>query len=301
MLDPSIRAVLTSPYTIRRFFLTFGGVLIALLVLLFLVAGLSDGALKSAAVTFLGNFAATMAILIVTFGFYVSVTPPGLRNAEVIPLRNVEISEQIIDLRANVSDYWFWGRSGNHFRTTVLPVLDKAARHERRHIRLRIVLPDPDKDANAHLYMHMKRGLGEVADLDTLSAHVTATIVAIATACSGNPYLRADVGLCPGVPVLRFDVSTSGALITRDATHLPALLANAGNAYFEMFKDAVENELAQSRTITWDAGAIAGCDSADPFNDTVLTSINGLPRQSQPILEKARAVLAEASHRYAQR
>jgi hypothetical protein len=127
------------------------------------------------------------------------------------------------------------------------------------------------------LYKRLKQGLGEAANDTTLSANVLATISAVVLACSRNPYLKAEIGLCPTVPVLRYDLSNSGALITRDAKKLPAILTNAGNPYFEMFRDAVENELAQSKRITWDLVAADPADLADALDDKVLTAINGLP------------------------
>jgi hypothetical protein len=110
------------------------------------------------------------------------VTSPELRNAEGIPLRDVEISEQIIDLPAAASDYWFWGRSASYFRTAILPRLGDLARRERKHIRVRIVLPDPDRGGNGALYKQLKRGLGEQADDPTLAANVIATIITGAAA-----------------------------------------------------------------------------------------------------------------------
>lgn len=299
MIDPSLRAVLRSRYTIRRFFSVFGLILVVLLLLVFMVtAYVPSGPLREGSTTFLGNFAATVAVFIVIYAFYLLVTPPGLRDAEVIPLRDVEIGEKIIDLPAAASDYWFWGRSGSYFRTAVLPRLDDLARRERKHIRMRVVVPDPDREGNGALYKNLKRGLGEEADDTTLSANVIATIVAIVTACSRNPYLRADVGLCATVPVLRYDLSSSGALITRDAKKLPAILTNSGNPYFEMFKDAVENELGQAKTVRWDGSAFDS-SGGDVLSPKILAAIEGLPNADAPVLETARELLRSRSTRYA--
>jgi hypothetical protein len=300
MIDPSVKAVLTSRYSIRAFFFSFGGLLVLLLLSLIIIsAGTSAGWFRDAATNFLGNFSATVAIFLVTYGFFVFVTPPGLRNAEVVPLSNAEIADGILDLRAGASDYWFWGRSGSHFRSVVLPWLDEVSRNERRHIRLRIVLPDPDKDENAQLYMNIRRGLGEKADVMTLGANVLATIGSVAHACGRNPFLKAEVGLCQSVPTIRYDLSDTGALITRDAKHLPALLVNSGNAYFDMFKDAVENELAQSRKVTWNTAEIADEGPEEPLSDRVLAAITGGPRLSTDLIEFARSVQKAGTHRYA--
>lgn len=298
MIDPSLRAVLRSRYTIRRFFISFSALFIVLaLILLVISAYAPAGTFRDASTNFLGNFTANVAIFLCTYAFYVFITSPELRNAEVIPLRSVEIGEEIIDLPAAASDYWFWGRTGSYFRKAVLPRLDRLAHEERKRIRIRVVIPDPDRDGNSQLYMHFKRGLGEKASEHTLSANVVFTIAQLVSTSMRNPYLAIEIGLCPTVPVLRYDLSNSGALVTRDAKTLPALLTNSGNPFFEMFKDAVENELAQCKRISWDEQA--GNVPEDELDRAFLSSINGLPTINDDILEMMGNLRSEGEHRYA--
>jgi hypothetical protein len=299
MIDPSIRAVLRSHYTIRRFFGSFGLLLVVQLALLLIITAYAPaGVLREASTNFLGNFAATVAIFLCTYGFYVFITSPELRNAEVIPLRNVEIGEGIIDLPANASDYWFWGRSGSYFRSKVLPRLDELAKAERKRIRIRIVIPDPDRSGSSELYMHFKKGLGEEADKHTLAANVVLTVATVVSTVMRNPYLTAEIGLCPSVPVIRYDLSNSGALITRDAKDLPAILTNAGNPFFEMFKDAVENELAQCKRIQW-TSAIEAPAVGDELTHAFLSSIEGMPNIDEDLLNAVRHASTLKANRYA--
>lgn len=299
MIDPSVRAVLRSKYSIRRFFAFFGALLVVLLALLLLITSSSTtGALREASTNFLGNFAATVAIFLCTYGFYILVTSPELRNAEVIPLRNVEIGDEIIDLPEDASDYWFWGRTGSYFRTAVLPRLDALARAKRKRVRIRVIVPDPDREGNSELYMNFKKGLGEEASKDTLAGNVVLTIALSVATVLRNPYLSIEIGLCASVPVIRFDVSNSGALITRDAKDLPAILTNSGNPFFEMFKDAVENELAQSKRISW-GDALAAPTEGKEIDEEFLSRISGLPRIDQDILKATKVISEGISHRYA--
>jgi hypothetical protein len=299
MIDPSIRAVLRSRYTIRRFFLIYGLCLAVAILSLLLIAHAfpSDHWFRLISKDFLINLAAVIAVFMTTYAFYLFVTPPGLRNAEVIPLRDVEISDEIIDLLKEATDYWFWGRSGSYFRSEILPRLDQIARTERRRIRIRLVLPDPSRPENCLRYKQILTGLNEFADDNTLAANVTATIVMIANLCSRNPYLDAEVGLCATVPTLRYDLSNNGALLTRDAKKLPALLTNSGNAYFEMFRDAVESELSQSKKVTWSDKEISAT-RADEL-DLVLRHVRGLPDQTVEIIDAALELVNAGRHRYA--
>jgi hypothetical protein len=144
----------------------------------------------------------------------------------------------------------------------------------------------------------MRRGLGEEADQYTLAANVIATVVAAVVAAARNPYLHVHIGLCATVPVLRYDISSSGALITRDAKGLPAVLVNAGNSYFEMFRDAVENELAQSRPVSWDTDARVFHQPEVSLADA-LSAIDGLPNDESAAITQAETLLLSKTHRYA--
>jgi hypothetical protein len=301
VIDSSIVAMLRSPYTKRSFFAIYGAILVFLLVLLgVLTASLEAGsAWRDASTNFLGNFAATVAIFLVTYGFFVFITPSGLRNAKVLPLRSAEIADGLVDLVNDASDYWFWGRSGSYFRAVVLPRLTELARRDRQHVTVRIVLPDPAEPRNARRYAAIKHGLGETADQNTLAANVVATVVAAAAASAQNPYLHVRIGLCATVPALRYDLATSGGLITRDARSLPAILVNAGNPYFEMFRDAVENEFAQSREVTWDDNATILHESGDVSVADALKVVIGLTVKDSAIITAASSLLASKTHRYA--
>jgi len=301
VIDPSVRAVLRSRYTIHRFFLLFGAIFVAALAALWVLELSPEASSMIGAVgaEFLRHLAADDAIVIVTYSFYLFVTPPGLRDAHVIPLRSGEIADGIVDLPVAASDYWFWGRSGTYFRSTVLPKLDEAARKERRHTAVGIVVPDPDEPGNSMRYASMKRGLGEEAEEHTLAANILATVTAAVVAAARNPYLHVSIGLCATVPVLRYDISSAGALVTRDAVNLPAILVNAGNPYFEMFRDAVENELAQSRRVTWDESAKALREGQDVSVGSALPAINGLANTDPAVVATAEALRTSKKHRYA--
>ena len=97
MIDPAFAAVLRSRYTIRRFFLVYGIVLICALLALWGTTKCLDvnSTLRAVATGFLGNFAAADAIFLLAYGFYLFITPPGLRNADLIPLRSGEIADEI--------------------------------------------------------------------------------------------------------------------------------------------------------------------------------------------------------------
>ena len=300
MFDPTISAVLRSNYTSRRFFLLYGLVLLATLLALWMTySSLPAGALlREVLVQVLGNFAATVGIVICTYTFYLYVTPPGLRNANIIPLMSAEISDEIVNMSDDATDYWFLGRSGSYFRAKVLPKLEAAALKDHRHISVRIVLPNFDAQTNRITYLKIKQSLGEPARETTLAANVVATIAAAVVASARNNYLTIRIGLSATVPVLRHDISSKAALLTRDAKGLPAVLVNAGNPYFEMFRDVVENELAQSIEITWDRQAAPFFNAGTVSLQDILSAVHGLPPIDDTILAEAEPLLTAKPHRY---
>jgi hypothetical protein len=104
--------VLRSRYTIRRFFALFGAIASVSMLLTWLVSQqlASYPTLQLAATNTFSTLTATVVVLIATYGFYIFITPPGLREANILPLRSAEIAGEIIDLNKDVSDYWFFGR-----------------------------------------------------------------------------------------------------------------------------------------------------------------------------------------------
>jgi hypothetical protein len=180
-----------------------------------------------------------------------------------------------------------------------LPSLNALAERERRHVVVRIVVPDYSKPGSAAWYANIRRGLSEAADEHTLAANVVATVATAIGAAARNPCLHVQIGLCASVPVIRYDISSIGALITRDAPSLPAILVNAGNPYFETFRDAVENELGQAKKVTWDetAPVLRGGEQI-PLKE-MLSAITGLPPIDPAVIQRAEELIRKPEHRYA--
>jgi hypothetical protein len=189
VIDASTANLLRSKYVIRKFFLIFSLLLISIILLLWIIATKlpSDSSFRDVCIAFLGNLAAAVAIFILTYAFYLYVTPPGLRNSAIIPLPSAEIAEGMASIQTDALNYWFWGRGGSFLRTRTLPKLGELARQERRHITIKIVIPDP-KECNSVTYMNIKKALGESADLNTLSANIVATIFAAITETLNNSF-----------------------------------------------------------------------------------------------------------------
>ena len=240
-------------------------------------------------------FQQLLVVLMVVYGVWVWATPRELRNAQVSALRGGAIPEFMDVLVSGASEYWSMGRSGSYFRATVLPRLDKDARETRRAARVRVVLPDPCSGDNAPAYALMLNTLNEDADSKTLPAAVTATILEAARRAVENPYLEVEIGIAPSLPVVRLDVSNNGCLVTRDARALPGIFCGPGNPYFEMFKSMVDNELRQSKRITWKGNINVAqlVDAAD-----LASAFNGLPAIDNEVLARAKDVIEHPEHRY---
>jgi hypothetical protein len=250
MIEPSVEAVLKSPYSIRAFYLVFSGVCAICVLGLVLFAALTpQGWLQTSAIALLSTLASSVAVIMMIYGVWIFVTPASIRNAVIRILPRFEISIVADALSDATNNYWFLGRGGSYFRSYVLPKLDRLSQRDRRHITLRVVLPNPKVARSAEIYKDMLVSLGEDADEHSLLRNVAATVLAIALRTTTNPYLVAKISLIPTLPVLRFDISDQGALITRDARDLPAIFCSGSNPCHQAFLDAVENELRQGTSV----------------------------------------------------
>jgi hypothetical protein len=296
MLNPSVQGVIRSRHTIRIFYgVTAVALAVTIMALVILANFFGLDWLHEAAVSVLGHVAATLVVLMVVYGVWIWATPRELRNARVLALRGGEIPEFMGDLVSGASEYWFMGRSGGYFRAEVLPRLDKEARETRRAARIRIVLPNPYSGDNAVAYASMLNTLNEDADEMTLPAAVIATILEAARRAIENPYLEVEIGIAPSLPVMRLDVSNNGSLVTRDAKALPGIFCGPGNPYFDMFKSVVDNELRQSKRITWKGKINLGelINAAD-----LAATFDGLPTINDEVLSRAKHMIAHPGHRY---
>ena len=70
------------------------------------------------------------------------------------------------------------------------------------------------------------------------------------------------------------------------------------SALLTLFKDAVENELTQSKKVQWDASTPRP-DQGDELSDEFLDGIDGLPRREESVIHAARLLLQLPTSRYA--
>jgi hypothetical protein len=296
MIEPSVIGVLRSRYTIRRF---YGLCVFALILIAAILVSLAEvfgaGWFRETIISVLAHLAGAVIVLMLVYGAWLWVTPPELRNARVSALRAGEIPEAMAALVSGATDYWFMGRSGGYFRAKVLPDLDDEARQSRRAARVRVVVPEPLRGRNALAYSSMLQGLGEQVDRNTLPAAVVATVLDAAKRAVENTYLEVEIGMTPTLPVVRFDVSNNGAVITSDAKSLPGIFCGPASPYREMFRSIIDNELRQSTRITWDPDLdVAGISNAADL----ARSFRGLPTVDDDVLARAKDMIKHPRHRY---
>jgi hypothetical protein len=66
-----------------------------------------------------------------------------------------------------------------------------------------------------------------------------------------------------------------------------------------MFRDSVENELAQSRPVTWDMDAPVFHQAKEVSIVDALSVIDGLPNDESAVVMRAETLLSSKAHRYA--
>lgn len=297
MIDPSVAGLLRTKYTIRVFYFSALALLVCTGAAAYVLSiEQPQGVFSQILLSALTSLAGSIIVVMFVYGVWIILTPPELRNAIVEPVRAGEVGEIIDGLTKGAKEYWFFGRSGNYFRAVVLPRLDEESRRARRSAHIRVVIPNAWRGANSTTYATRISQLGEKADDNTLPISVLATILAAIEKTSANPELLIEIGLTPTVPVVRFDLSDRGAILTRDEKSLPAVFCNNGNPFFDMFRSIVDNELLLSNRVSW-APRTKLSDLKSPTD--IADAIKGLPPIDQFILDEALELVKTQKHRYA--
>lgn len=253
MIDPSVRAVLTSRYTARRFFLaTFTVIVACFLGLIVILSCEPSGVFWQALSAILVSLIATVFVLALIYSVWFWVTPRSIVSTDIQPLRAAEIREVADFVSQQAGEYIFFGRSGSFFRKCVLPSLEKSAKETGRAINVFIGVPDPESKENLEEYRRQKAAADQNVEEDELAINVVATCIAAYLAQSKNPLITFQISLLEKVPIIRFDISDRGLLISRDSKKLPGIYCNSGNSYYELFRSMVLHDFHQGKRVEWD-------------------------------------------------
>ncbi|MFC0042030.1 hypothetical protein [Actinomadura rayongensis] len=166
--------------------------------------------------------------------------------------------DQVLDEARRRTDRWFYkGGTGSYFRDRTLPDCVAEARRERRTLLFRVELVDPTDDVVCETLARHKASLPEPRPGDVggrwtgerVRKEVMATILAACWHKQRFAMLDIDLGLSRTMTTLRYDLSASHVIVTRDNPASDVLVVDSGKFYYGWCAAELQTSLDQARRV----------------------------------------------------
>jgi hypothetical protein len=155
------------------------------------------------------------------------------------------------------TDRWaFKGGTGTYLRAVTLPECVRAAREERRPIKVQFEIIDPTSAELCGRYAAFRSSLapgpdatGEEWTLDRTRKEAFATILAACWYRQRFTLLDISGGLSSVMTTFRVDMSSSYLIITQEESASPALVVEAGKPHFSAYDRELQSSFEQARPV----------------------------------------------------
>lgn len=148
--------------------------------------------------------------------------------------------------------WWFDGSTGRYQRAKTLPEMGRLARADGTSRDVTIVLLDPTDEILCRRYANYRRGLlsgkGKDWTVESVRRDLYATLLAACTYSDTEP-LTVTVGLKRTMSILRYDLSDSRLVITKEGRSDPAICCPSDSFYFDAYREDLRWALKQARPI----------------------------------------------------
>ena len=169
--------------------------------------------------------------VLVTIGlasFIFWLSPKNRHNAQIRILQPVEIGNTIVNARTDTEKWFFNGGSGRYSRAQTLPYLAELSRRSNKSIDISILIMDPRNEDLCRKYADYKNSLRTAKTKGkktskSVQIDLIATIVSCHMWKSEQPSLNITLGLKNTFSLFRTDLSSSGAIITKEDPLEPAI------------------------------------------------------------------------------
>ena len=186
--------------------------------------------------------------------FFLFLVPEEVRSAQVEIIDPRDISGALTEHLRQTDQYWFRGRSARWFRSNVLPVLTEQARADGRTKSICVLLPDPCNATLMRNYADYRNSInfkGKVTNWTSwdIQKEIASAIVSIAHAHSVSTLIDARVGLLDNYSLLRSDITSKSAILTREDPKAPAIRCRAGSALYDTYKEEILQGVTQGKEV----------------------------------------------------
>lgn len=160
-------------------------------------------------------------------------------NLEVVEAWNIEPKLEA-PLR-NTKSYWFRGRSARWFRAKALPKLVAAAIRDSSAREVTLILPDPGHEEVLNAYAAHRNSLPDAASdrwtVERIRTEILATILVAGKAAAANRLVKVRIHLVPDFSVVRYDLSDTGLIMTREDKRWPGWFSGANSRFYNSVKE----------------------------------------------------------------
>ncbi|UFH60468.1 hypothetical protein [Sulfurovum mangrovi] len=205
----------------------------------------------------LDKFSTSLIVTIFIGIFIFWFTPKIVKKSKMEVLEPKEISKLLKNATQDSRSWIFKGATGRYTRSSTLPLMAEAARHESIGRDIRICLINPDNTKLCEEYATYRRSLKSASkskpwDSKRVQNEVIATIVSALITQHDEPLLRITIHLIDTFSSFRLDISDFYVVITKEDKEATALRADIGTYFYDSYKDEVRLIERQSKKVTID-------------------------------------------------
>ncbi|XVQ13903.1 hypothetical protein ACQP1W_15590 [Spirillospora sp. CA-255316] len=203
-----------------------------------------------------------------SFEAVVTDTKRALEETSVVRVISGAQVGQVLEEARRSTDRWFFkGGTGTYIRAKTLPECVAAARRERRTLLFRLEIIDPTSVGVCEDYARHRRSVAEGPDatgepwtLERTRKEAYATILAACWHKQRFGMLDIDIGLSRTMTTLRYDLSASRVVVTRDDPRGEALVVDSGKFYYGWVSAELQTSLEQARRVPVEQARLAPLD-----------------------------------------
>jgi hypothetical protein len=251
----------------------------------------------------LGNIIATILAATLLGVGLLWLLPTPVRPPVVESIAVHEIGSLLDSALPTTRMWWYSGSTGRYQRANTLPEMGERARREGGRREVRILILDPRDEELCHCYADYRSGLasaeGQQWTVRRVRGDLYATVLA-ALAYSNSFPLDVTVALKTSMSSLRYDLSESVLVVTREGRQDPALSFPSGSFHYDAYRADILLAQRQAQTVDLTLAVVpaSGFDreSARAALDVLGLDTNDL--KDDGLLDRALADAVSREHPY---
>jgi hypothetical protein len=192
----------------------------------------------------------TIMVTLAVSSFRFWIFPPNPLNAQMRILQPAEIGPALIAARTKTDRWWYSGTSARYTRNQTLPNLAEECYRSRRSIEIVIQMLNPNNILACTQYAQYRQGLrippnvelpyntvmGKSLNIEKgVRLELLSTIVSAFIWKTQQPLLKIRIGLKDHFSLLRMDISTTRAILTKENPQDPAILYEHGTFFYDAY------------------------------------------------------------------